>query len=429
MSKPAVYKLKCAVQNYDWGKIGSESKVAQFAQISKDFEIQLDKPYAELWMGTHPNGPSVLAEQSSISLKEKIESNPSELLTSEISKIYKNDLPFLFKVLSVRIALSIQAHPDKKLGKELFEKFPKIYKDPNHKPEMAIAITEFEALFGFRPLEEIKSLLNEYPEFTELIGNEISSHFLQIVNGREVSQLTEDIELNKSALRELFTKVMTTNELSVSQQVDKLIKRLKSNNHSPLVKGSVPELLIRLNDQFPGDVGIFCVLLLNYIKLDPGQAIFLGANEPHAYLSGDIVECMAASDNVIRAGLTPKFKDVNVLTDMLTYRYGSAESRLLAPIPYNNNKLTVLYDPPIEEFSVSMTQINSLDKKEVFDGIPGPSVIIVTNGKGTLKVNNLLESLEPGSVFFIGANVPITIEAEVDGSNKLDLFRAFCTLK
>jgi mannose-6-phosphate isomerase len=151
---------------------------------------------------------------------------------------------------------------------------------------MAIAITEFEALFGFRPLEEIKSFLSEYPEFTELIGNEISSRFLQIVNGREVSQLAEDIELNKSALRELFTKMMTTNELIVSQQVDKLIGRLKSNNHSSFVKGSIPELLIRLNDQFPGDVGIFCVLLLNYIKLDPGQAIFLGANEPHAYLSG-----------------------------------------------------------------------------------------------------------------------------------------------
>jgi mannose-6-phosphate isomerase len=138
---------------------------------------------------------------------------------------------------------------------------------------------------------------------------------------------------------------------------------------------------------------------------------------------------MAASDNVIRAGLTPKFKDVNVLTDMLTYRYGSAESQILAPIPYNNNKLTVLYDPPIEEFSVSMTQINSLEKKEVFDGIPGPSVIIVTDGKGTLKVDNLSESLEPGSVFFVGANVPITIEAEADSSNKLDLFRAFCTSK
>ena len=79
-------------------------------------------------MGTHPNGPSVLAEQPSTSLKEKIESNPNELLSSKISEVYKGDLPFLFKVLSVRKALSIQAHPDKKLGKELFEKFPKIYK-------------------------------------------------------------------------------------------------------------------------------------------------------------------------------------------------------------------------------------------------------------------------------------------------------------
>ena len=85
-------------------------------------------------MGTHPNGPSVLAEQPSNSLKEKIESNSSELLlTSEISKIYKGDLPFLFKILSVRKALSIQAHPDKKLGKELFEKFPKIYKGKTSK--------------------------------------------------------------------------------------------------------------------------------------------------------------------------------------------------------------------------------------------------------------------------------------------------------
>ncbi|CAG8655644.1 1356_t:CDS:2 [Funneliformis caledonium] len=285
MSEPAIFRLKCAVQNYDWGKIGNESKVAQFAQISKDFEIQLDKPYSELWMGTHSNGPSVLAKQPTHSLKEKIESDPNKLLSSEISKIYNGNLPFLFKVLSVRKALSIQAHPDKKLGKELFEKFPKIYKDPNHKPEMAVAITEFEALCGFRPLTEIKSVLEKNPEFTELIGNEVSSHFLKTIEGRETSQLIEDIELNKSALRELFSKVMTTNETIVSQQVDKLIKRVKLDNET-FTKGSIPELLIRLNDQFPGDVGIFGALLLNYVKLDPGQAIFLGANEPHAYLSG-----------------------------------------------------------------------------------------------------------------------------------------------
>jgi mannose-6-phosphate isomerase len=137
---------------------------------------------------------------------------------------------------------------------------------------------------------------------------------------------------------------------------------------------------------------------------------------------------MAASDNVIRAGLTPKFKDVNVLVNMLTYRYGSAKSQILAPVPFNNNKLTVLYDPPIEEFSVSMTRFNSLEKKEVFDGIPGPSIIIAIDGKGTLKADDLLESLEPGSIIFVGANIPIIIEI-VSGSDKLTLFRAFCTLK
>ena len=137
---------------------------------------------------------------------------------------------------------------------------------------------------------------------------------------------------------------------------------------------------------------------------------------------------MAASDNVVRAGLTPKFKDVNVLTNMLTYRYGNAKSQILAPIPYSNNKLTILYDPPIEEFSVNMTRFNSLEKKEVFEGFPGPSVIIVTDGKGTLKADNLSESLEPGSVFFVGANVPIIIEA-VSDIDKLDLFRAFCISK
>ena len=88
--------------------------------------------------------------------------------------------------------------------------------------------------------------------------------------------------------------------------------------------GSLEELLLRLNSQFPGDVGCFCVFFLNYLTLEPGQAIFLAANMPHAYLSGDCVECMATSDNVVRAGLTPKYRDVNLLINMLTYESGPA---------------------------------------------------------------------------------------------------------
>jgi mannose-6-phosphate isomerase len=88
-----------------------------------------------------------------------------------VFEIYR-DLPFLLKVLSIRKALSIQAHPDKELARKLHNEFPKIYKDPNHKPEMAIALTPFEAFIGFRPLEEIKSHLETYPELATIVGSE-----------------------------------------------------------------------------------------------------------------------------------------------------------------------------------------------------------------------------------------------------------------
>jgi mannose-6-phosphate isomerase len=80
-------------------------------------------------------------------------------------------------------------------------------------------------------------------------------------------------------------------------------------------------LLLRLHSQYPGDRGVFCPLIMNYLQLRSGESFFIGANEPHAYISGDCIECMALSDNVVRAGLTPKFKDVETLCGMLNYRY------------------------------------------------------------------------------------------------------------
>ncbi|CAG8473064.1 2511_t:CDS:2 [Cetraspora pellucida] len=424
MSQPFVCRLRCAAQNYAWGKLGADSKVAQYSKALDGFVVDSDKPYAELWMGTHPNGPSTLAAQPTIFLKAVIRSKP-EVITSELYKIYDGDLPFLFKVLSVGKALSIQAHPDKKLGKELFEKYPYTYKDPNHKPEMAVAITEFETLCGFRPLEEIVACLSEYPEFRDLVGNDVASTFVQTVSGRECSEIVEEVESNKVALRQLFTSLMTANPNNVVTCVKKLVSRLQLNDY-PI--GSTQELLVRLNGQFPGDVGIFCVFMLNYVKLEPGQAMFLGANEPHAYLFGDCVECMATSDNVVRAGLTPKFKDVPILINMLTYRYGSAKSQILTPIPYKNSSSSLLYDPPIEEFSVILTNLNTQYQKEFFKGIVGPSIFIITEGKGVLRIENKSEVLAPGSVFFVGANVPITIEL-ADDCERLISYRAFCALK
>ncbi|CAG8513333.1 6871_t:CDS:2 [Ambispora gerdemannii] len=419
-----VYQLKCAVQNYDWGKLGEESKVAQFAAKTPDgFKIDKSKAYAELWMGTHPNGPSLLVKDQTTSLKDVIAQNPYFYLSSKISQQYDNDLPFLFKVLSVSKALSIQAHPDKKLGRELFEKFPKIYKDPNHKPEMAVAITTFEALCGFRSLNEIANYLDVYPEFREIVSNEIANRYIETV-----SQLPEDIERNKAALKELFAFLMTQDANTIANQVKRLATRLTEENEpSKLESGSVSELVVRLNQQFPGDVGIFCVFLLNYVRLEPGQAIFLGANEPHAYLSGDCVECMAASDNVVRAGLTPKFKDVDVLVKMLTYRYGSAKSQILQPESYQPSisKHSLLYDPPIDEFSVILTQLPAGDNEERFAPINGPSIIIVTEGSGIMIVAKGPEKIiEMGNVYFIAA---ASKEVVLRSNEGLVCYRAFCS--
>lgn len=139
--------------------------------------------------------------------------------------------------------------------------------------------------------------------------------------------------------------------------------------------------------------------------------------------SKDCVECMAASDNVVRAGLTPKFKDVKVLVDMLTYRYGSAKSQLMTGSNFGPHSL--LYDPPIDEFSVVLTSLNA-NESEKHQGIKGPSIFIVTRGDGSLSGESLkTESdfpLQAGYVYFVGANVPVTFEA---GQNGLEVYRAF----
>lgn len=390
---PSIFRLDYKVQSYDWGKLGSSSKAAKFASSSPGFVVDENRPYAELWMGTHINGPSTLYE-SDTTLESVLKTNP-QLLTPYLFERYHGHLPFLFKVLSINKALSIQAHPDRKLAEKLFQERPNTYKDDNHKPEMAIALTEFEALCGFRPLQEISTALDTWKELRDLVGEDSVTEFRRDSDGHR-------------ALKTLYGAVMTAEATQVKHQLDLLIARLNAQG-TVYAPQSIEELVLRIHSQFPGDVGVFSLFFLNYIVLQPGQAIFLAANEPHAYLSGDCVECMAASDNVVRAGLTPKFKDVQVLMEMLTYQSKSGSEQLLTPTPYAPHSL--LYDPPIDEFSVILTALENAQEKESLPGIQGPSIVIVTGGKGVIKSEGVEEiTAEIGNVFFVGANVPFSIE-------------------
>ncbi|KAG9031980.1 Mannose-6-phosphate isomerase [Tulasnella sp. UAMH 9824] len=391
----SVFQLSVGAQCYDWGKLGLDSKVAQFAQCSPEFTANEAKPYAELWMGTHPSLASKVFKTGE-TLKAHLASHP-ELLGDKVRAEFGDDLPFLFKVLAIRKALSIQAHPDKALAQKLHKERPDIYK-----------------------VEKIAEYLSFVPELTELVSKPIAEAFRMAVT--EPQPTYETIQ---ACLRDVFTRLMSAEDADVQREVQNLIARYENGQSKPAEEG-VKDLAIELSKQYPGDVGIFCVFLLNVVKLHAGQAVFLKANEPHAYIYGDIMECMATSDNVVRAGLTPKLRDVPTLTSMLTYKWGPADSQIMPPVKYRTTKATTIYDPPIEEFSVLMTCLKA-GENEIHEPIDGPSILIITEGTGRLvwteKDGSQQEGAldKPGLVYFAGAGVGLEFTA---GENGMTVYRA-----
>ncbi|KAL5637220.1 hypothetical protein ACGC1H_001011 [Rhizoctonia solani] len=407
MTTQTVFRIVAGANSYDWGKIGKNSKAGQYARADPEFKFQEDKPYSELWMGTHPTLPSKL--QSGEKLYDHLQAHP-ELLGDKVCKQYDGNLPFLFKVLAIEKALSIQAHPNKKLAEKLHKERPDVYKDDNHKPEMAIAITPFSGFCNFRPLSEISTFLSSVPEFASLIP------------AQAASALSSSPSDPKSALREVFGALMSAPSDQIQSALDQLIKRYESGGTTP-VESEVADLAQTLAKQYPGDVGVFCVFLLNVVKLNPGEAMFLQADEPHAYITGDIIECMATSDNVVRAGLTPKLRDVPTLISMLTYNSGPADAQRMEPKPFkgessDSDSYTTLYDPPIPEFSVLLTDVPA-GKKASHRALDGPSIFIVTSGSGSVSGQEIKSE---GEVWFVGAGQSLEFTA---GSEGLLLYRAF----
>lgn len=430
----------CELDTNDFkGKPGSKSAAAKYAAAtpSDGFSIQEEKPYAELWMGTHPSLPSKDLTTGR-TLLDLVQDNHA-LLGHDISGKYSNKLPFLFKVLSINKALSIQAHPNKKLAEQLHAKDSKNYPDDNHKPEMTIAITPFEGLCGFRPLAEISHFLQTVKPLRELVGEDEARVFESTVRNRESSSKPEDVSANKKALQSLFTKVMhhATDTDALSKGTSQLLELAPSIQDPSPAGADFGELVPRLNSQFPNDIGLFVLFFLNHVRLQPGEAMFLRADDIHAYMTGDIVECMASSDNVVRAGFTPKFKDTPTLTAMLTYDYSPIDEQKMEPAPYGDCKFNaraytsaseaLLYDPPIEEFSVVRTVLGSEGSKVTFEAIQGPSIVICTEGSGKISVGPKVEEMKEGYVYFVGATAELVLESE--GEEQFVTFKAFCELQ
>ncbi|XP_063827529.1 mannose-6-phosphate isomerase [Ostrinia nubilalis] len=403
-------ELQCTVQNYDWGKLGSDSMVAKLLS-SADSKVSIDasKPYAELWMGTHPNGPALIIDRN-VLLGDYIKDN-----LDAIGPVVKNkfgvSVPFLLKILSIRKALSIQAHPKKEHAEELHKSFPDMYKDPNHKPELAIALTPFEALCGFRPLSEIKIFLTKLPELTEILSADSVS-----------ALLAQEDHGDQNILKQVFHSLMTASKDTIASSLSKFLTRMEKEDASVQLS-LLYQLVQRLHSDFPGDVGCWAPYFMNYLELRPGQAIFLKPNLPHAYISGDCVECMACSDNVVRAGLTPKHIDVPTLVAMLDYGSYTKDELLFNPKLEDEN--CCIWRPPVPDFAVAKIKVNGDD--EPYNTIirPSPSLIIVTSGSGEICDTEPIIA-RPGVVVFLKASRQLTL-TPAPGSH-LEAYQAICNV-
>ncbi|KAH7102195.1 mannose-6-phosphate isomerase [Auriculariales sp. MPI-PUGE-AT-0066] len=298
-------------------------------------------------MGTHPALPGTIHD-SGIPLLEHLRKHP-ELLGSA-RETYQGDLPFLFKILSIRTALNIQAHPDKNFAKELHAKQLNVYKDPNHKPEMAFALTDL-------PFGIIAEYLQTVPQLARLVpASEVDACMAE-----------QDAETFKA----VFASIMKADPSLIKEQLNDLLLAIPAS-----LEPSLPDLITEIESQYPGDVGAFCLFLLNIVRLSPGEAIFLSAGEPHIYISGaNFVECMATSDNVLRAGLTPKPRD-----------------------PLSTTGTCQIYDPPVPEFSVLSTQLaaGASEKQRVFSG-------------QALRLSPAAAA--PLCIFFVASGTEVTIQA------------------
>ena len=155
-----LYQLKNTIQHYAWGSKNADAFIPHLLGI----EVENNKPYAELWIGTHPKAPSIVVDSGNkILLNKFIELYPTEILGEATARQFNNRLPFLFKVLRAAEALSIQTHPNKIQAEELHRLDPVNYPDDNHKPEIAISIDELTCLLGLRSFFVINSGFTDYP--------------------------------------------------------------------------------------------------------------------------------------------------------------------------------------------------------------------------------------------------------------------------
>ncbi|MFJ1709763.1 mannose-6-phosphate isomerase, class I [Kitasatospora sp. NPDC088346] len=401
-------RLENTIRPYAWG-----SRTAIPALLGAE---PSGEPQAELWMGAHPGAPSGIDRgYTARSLDQVIAADPQGELGAATVTRFGTTLPFLFKVLAAGEPLSIQVHPHMDQARAGFaaeeaagvpmDAHERNYKDPNHKPEMLCALAEFTGVCGFRAPEQTARLL------TRLSVPGLSG-VIQALRAKP----------EPKALREALTMVLTLDQDTVVDLVARTrnaLLRLAAENPTP-PDASMLRDYAALADHYPADPGLLSALLLNHMTLRPGEAVYLGAGVPHAYFHGLGVELMANSDNVLRAGLTPKHIDVPELLRVVEFE--ATDPAAIQPVQVAECPGEELYPAPIHEFRLSRYRLGSWPLPT-----DSPQIILCTEGRAVL-VDAASEklTLSRGESCFIAAGGP-AVTATRDGS-EATIFRATVAL-
>ena len=347
----AIMKIKGVVKDYAWGN-------KDFLPSLLGYEVS-DKPQAEYWMGTHPSGEAVTEGK-------------------KLSDMIGRRLPFLFKVLAIDSPLSLQCHPNKIQAKEGWEKEEELrvkgepynYQDDNEKAEVLCALTPVTALCGFKTFEDASKALNEYIPLS-------------------VKRYLDEKKDIKDLFLSLFGLAQDDKESVLAELKENIEKKGKEKNEGEYytTEGVISTVL----KKYPGDIGCVFPLMMNVVHVAPGEALYLEPDTLHAYVKGNGMELMTASDNVLRGGLTPKRIDLKELSSLLYF--GPSFPR---NVEKREKDGIINYLTPSPDFMLSR-----MDEGEYLIPSSLDAVVIVEKGRAEVRENEDVVELEKGEVCFI----------------------------
>lgn len=330
-----IYRLHGAIQPYAWG---GHDYIPQLLRREPS-----NLPAAELWFGDHPQAPAQIeADGVTLPFDTWLQRNLAHALTPASRARYGDRLPFLLKILDVRMPLSIQVHPDKAQAEAGFAREEaaginrgaanRNYPDNNHKPESMIALGDFWLLHGFAPPEVIEARLAARPSLATI------AHLIRA-----------------RGLQEAYTYIMQIPRSTVTTWLKPLLDapapRSPCDNPDYWLHEAVR--LMRIDPLHP-DHGLLSLYLMNIVHMQAGEGIFQRARLPHAYLRGQNIELMAASNNVLRAGLTPKHIDLNELLRVVDT---TAVHPAIIPPPPAGSSDPYSYPVPVDDYTLATARL------------------------------------------------------------------------